>query len=375
MKAAAVALLVAGLLAGCGTSGTAAPSGSSTGQPAAQASPIQSAEIQRLLDAARNDHETELGISWAESSLGGSVGAKAFEGVFNNLYGTNIKINFTPGPSIPDVTGKVTQELAAGQKSSTDVLITADTTLAPVLDRDLLEPYDYTQLSPRITSKFLAPKNLSVEVVSLVPGITYNTNLVQPADVPKKMEDVLNPKWKGKIATTPYVTGFDRIALRPEWTPQKVKDYMAKLTTNLGGLIRSGEEPRIATGEFAMMVLDTGFHQAQKQIVKGAPLQQVIPQDAGTVGFLYLGVPRNSAHPNLAKLYINALMTEQGQAALYTVAFLDHYELAGSRLAAELKQRGVDPSTFLRTDVAFVAAHPELSQLQLELQKMVTEQK
>jgi len=271
-----VIALAALTLAGCGGATGAAPVGSvkpATGG-ANPASPAISgnSEIERLVKAAADNHETEINLVWAESSMGGSQGAKALEPLFNSLYGTNVKINFTPGPSIPDMTGLVSQELAAGKKSSTDLLITADTTLAPILDRDLLERYDYTKLSPRITAQSVAPRNLSVEVVSLVPGITYNTNLVQPADVPKKMEDVLNPKWKGKIATTPYVTGFDRVAGRPEWAPDKMKDYMSRLTANLGGLIRSGEEPRVASGEFSMMVMDTGFHQAQKQIVKGAPL-------------------------------------------------------------------------------------------------------
>ncbi len=82
-------------------------------------------------------------------------------------------------------------------------------------------------------------------------------------------------------------------------------------------------------------------------------------------------MPSNSPHPNLAKLLINGIMTEQGQKAIYDNAFLDHYQLPGSHLAGELQRRGVDTSSFLRTDVRFVAAHPELNQLQLELQRMV----
>ena len=31
--------------------------------------------------------------------------------------------------------------------------------------------------------------------------------------VPKKMADIFKPKWKGKIASTPYAAVFDRLAL------------------------------------------------------------------------------------------------------------------------------------------------------------------
>ena len=63
-------------------------------------------------------------------------------------------------------------------------------------------------------------------VVSRTPGFTYNTNIVAANEVPQKVEDVLNPKWKGKIASTPYAASFDRLALI--WGEEKTTAFLQK---------------------------------------------------------------------------------------------------------------------------------------------------
>jgi hypothetical protein len=54
-------------------------------------------------------------------------------------------------------------------------------------------------------------------------------------------------------------------------------------------------------------------------------------------------VPRNATHPHLAKLFVNAVLSERGPRILDEVSFADHPELPGSQTAAEfndLKARG-----------------------------------
>ena len=59
-----------------------------------------------------------------------------------------------------------------------------------------------------------------------------------------------------------------------------------------------------------------------------------MPEDVAQVGSMYLGVPRNSTHPILAKLFINAVMSEPGQRILYETYYADHPQLPGSQSAA-----------------------------------------
>ena len=64
-------------------------------------------------------------------------------------------------------------------------------------------------------------------VVSRTPGFTYNTTMVRANEVPQRVEDLLNPKWKGKIASTPYAASFDRLALI--WGEEKTTAFSAKI--------------------------------------------------------------------------------------------------------------------------------------------------
>jgi ABC-type Fe3+ transport system substrate-binding protein len=331
-------------------------------------------EVNRLIALAVEKGEQELALTWSESSLGGYTGAKKFEGFFNRMYGTSIRVNFTPGPSMTDMAGKVTQEAAAGRKASTDVLLGTESHYSALLNRNVLEEYDYTKLSPRITKEVVAYRNMGVEIYSTISAVNYNSQLVSPAELPRRLEDVLNPKWKGKIASTVNAAYFDRVAFRPEWGPEKMKAFVRRLAQHVGGLVRATESERIVTGEFLMLVMSAS-HDVRRQKAQRAPLGTVILEDATTVGVLHLGVPRNSSHPNLAKLFAAMMISEEGQRLLYEVYFTDHHELPGSQSAVELKElkaKGIEP---LKVDVKFKADHPEIEQLSDELRKILREKR
>lgn len=333
-----------------------------------------SPEVARLLAAAAEKKEQELNLTWSESSLGGYEGAKKFGEFFNRMYGTNIKVHFTPGPSMTQMAGKVTQEVTAGRTPSTDILLGTESHYSALLNRNVMEEYDYTRLSPRITKDVVAYRNMGAEIYSTISSINYNTKLVSPAEAPRKLEDALNPKWKGKIASTVNAAYFDRVAFRPEWGPEKMKSFIGKLAQHVGGLVRATESERIVTGEFLMLVMSAS-HDVRRQKAKGAPLGSVILEDAATVGVLHLGVPRTSSHPNLAKLFINMVMSEEGQKLLYEVYFTDHFELPGSQSAADLKElsaKGIKP---LKVDIKFKVEHPEIEQLSDDLTKILREKR
>jgi ABC-type Fe3+ transport system substrate-binding protein len=333
-----------------------------------------SEEVTRLLTAAKDKGERELDLTWSETSLGGHAGAKKFEALFNRMYGANIRVNFTPGPSMTEMAGKVTQEVAAGRKASTDILLGSESHYASLLDRGVLEEYDYTRLSARIKKELVAHKNMGVEIYSTISAINYHTGLVPSAEAPKRLEDVFKPEWKGKIASTINAAYFDRVAYRPEWGPEKMKAFLKRLSEHVGGLVRATESERIISGEFIMLVMSTS-HDVRRQKAMGAPLGTVIPEDGATVGVLHLGVPRNSAHPSLAKLFINMIVSEEGQKVLFEVYHADHHELPGSRSAADLRElssKGIRP---LKVNVKFVADHPELRGLADEFRKILREKR
>lgn len=335
--------------------------------------PILTPEVKRLIALAAEKGERELNVSWSAGSIGGTEGAKKYEALFNRMYGANIKIILTPGPSMPAMAAKITQEVAAGQKASSDLLLGTEAHFGDLSKRNVLEEYDYTRLSPRIQKRFVALRNIGVEIYSTITAILYNSNLVPAGEVPRKLEDALNPKWKGKIASTQYAAYFDRVGMRPEWGPEKMTAFMKRLSGQVAGLLRLQEETRIASGEFLMLVLGN-THAVRPLKSKGAPLGYVVPDDAASAGFVHLGVPLNSTHPNLSKLFINMMMSEEGQKALYDVYSADHYALPGSQSGAEMAGLTSRGAKILDINAKFVVDHPEMTKLSTDLQDILTKQ-
>jgi iron(III) transport system substrate-binding protein len=366
-------VLVAWLVAACAPG--AAPATQPAARSGAPAAPTSapathSPEVERLLAAARAAGETELNLSWSGAVLGGHEGATKLGELFNRMYGTDVKVNFTPG-QMDQLTLRLSQDANAGRRPVVDLAAGSETHMTPLLLQDVLEPYDYTALSPRITPEVVAPGGVAVPVASRILGITYNTNLVPAADLPRRLEDVLNPKWKGIIATTQSGIGFDGIAFRPEWTPDRMKEFVTRLSTHAGGLIRAGEQERIASGEFVMLVLNTGSHDVLRLRAAGAPVAQVIPDDASTIVYHYLALPRSSSRPNLARLFVNTVLSEEGQRILYETAHYDLHKLPGSRMGPELAEvyaRGKRP---LEIDVQFSLDNREMVPLRDEIARML----
>jgi len=280
-------------------------------------------------------------------------------------------VNFTPGPTMTQMAGKITQEVAAGHKASTDILLGTESHYSDLWKRNVLEEYDYAKLSPRVKKELADPHG--VQIGGIISGVLYNTELVAPAEAPRKLEDVLNPKWKGKIASTVNAGIFDRVAARPEWGAEKMKSFVRKLSAHVGGLIRCGEVSRVISGEFSMLAIGCGSFFAHQAQSKGAPLGHAVIEDGTTLGFFYMGVPRTSSNLHLAKLFINMVMSEEGQKIAYKTYFTDHPDLPGSQSAAELKELKAKGKEALRVDVKFVIEHPELRPLSVELRKIIQE--
>jgi hypothetical protein len=337
-----------------------APPAPAAGSPA---EPGHSAEVQRLLTAAREQGETELELSWSPTAIAFLTSGSKYEALFNQLYGTNVKINFTPDPaSMTAMAGKVAQQVAAGRRASTDIYLGIDGQFVGLMGQDALEEYDYTLLSPRISRGIVVPRDIGVQIYSTTPGILYNAIAVSPSDVPRKLEDSLHPRWKGRIASGIDAAYFEQVAMRPEWGGEKMKAFAVKLAENVGGLINLGEMPRLVSGEFDLMVMGS-THQMRVARAAGAPLAYVIPDDGAIVGFGLMGVPRTSGHPNLAKLFIHMMLTPEGQRLLYETYYTDHFALPGSQSGgelAELKSRGIQP---LEVNVQFRIEHPEMQRL------------
>ncbi len=277
----------------------------------------RSVELEKVIEGAKK--EGILKIQWTGGRLDGEAGLTPIVAAMNKKYGTNIKLQFTPSASFPKVLNKIIQEKAAGQPSSTDVNLMAATQATRATKVGILKKLDWGSILERpapagANFNRVAPGGDSVAIATSVSGITYNTNLVKGDDIPTGMEDVLKPKWKGKIASTPYATGLYQFAAKDMMGYKYMKRYTQRLANQIGGLISCSNVNRISSGEFAMLVFDCAAYDALRYQKRGAPVAQTTVKEIAGVMVLYLGVPVHAKHPNASTLFINFLHTREGQA-------------------------------------------------------------
>jgi ABC-type Fe3+ transport system substrate-binding protein len=377
----AAALL--GLLAvACAPAATpAAKPAPAASQPAARPAATEPASspgpdaLAALVSAARQ--EGQLNLVWSPNSFGGSEGVQRWIEGFNKLYGLNVTARFTPGPAPDEVVSRVVQEYQSGRPSSTDVLLLGSSPLAGLLPVDMLEASDWTTWAPNVqVPELIAPGGVAVEVSMRTPGITYNTSRVRPDELPTSLQDLLKPQYKGRIASTPYASGFDWLATSDFWGEAKTVEFTRRFADQISGLIRCGEMERIASGEFDMLALDCGGFEALKWQRKGAPLASAIQSDVAGITYWYMSVPKNATHPAAAKLWINYLLSPEAQAILWEVDAQDHYRIPGSRQASTIEQLEARGVKFVQVDVEFFQRHntEELKRFSAEVTRILQKQ-
>lgn len=290
--------------------------------PVAQAQ-TRSSALQKVIEEAKK--EGVLQIQWSAGRLGGDAGLRQMLETMNKMYGTNIRLQFTPGPDFPTMLNKLTQEKAAGQRASTDIFIGTSNHIAEGTENRMLRQIDWNSIlerpaPPDANMNRVAPKGTAVAIASRVVGITYNTNLVKGADVPDSMEDVFKPKWKGRIGSTPFATGLYQFAAQDMLGYEYMKKYTQRLAKQVGGLFSCNVIERVASGEFAMLVFDCGHDDALRYKRRGAPVDSTPVKEIARINVTYFGVPEHAVHPNTAILFTNFIHTKEGMALNWKLA-------------------------------------------------------
>jgi ABC-type Fe3+ transport system substrate-binding protein len=359
VRGVAVAGVLCLALAGCGgaaapgpsgQAGLGAPAGSAGGGAAAQAG--GGASLQQLIDGARK--EGALNFAWSADTAGTPEDFQQWADAFNNMYGLNLKVQFTPFASMAEMASKLTQEAAAQRPATTDLYLGSPFNALALYDAHDLQTVDWASWATNVKDpRLVAAGGAAVEFELVFPGISYNTSLIKGAAIPKTLQDLLKPEYKGKAASTPYAAHFNELATPELWGEQKTTNYVKALAGQAAGLIGCGELQRVATGEFPLLAIDCDSNVPREMASKGAPIGHVIPSDAPLYYPEYLAVPVNSVHPNGAKLWVNFVLSRQGQDLLYKETFGDHPLLPGSRTASELADLKASAPNAVETDIAF----------------------
>lgn len=284
--------------------------------------------LQELVAAAKK--ETTLRGMWSSSSLSGGKGFNHVVAAMNKKYGTNIKAQFTPGPSMTRMIAKLTREMKAGQPASADVIWGNAGGVLKGSQVGLLRKMNWLSYLERQPLKWngfdpVAPGGVALASAGSLVGIVYNSDLVKGDDIPRSFEDVFKPKFKGKIASTPYAAGMREFGMPDVLGEEKMIAFTKRLTNHIGGLMRCGSMDRITSGEFLMLAFSCGdqYVNRAKNSNSGEPLAYSLMKEAVISHTRYGSVPVHSSSPNAAALFVAYLHTKEGQRWMWQQNGLD----------------------------------------------------
>ncbi len=203
---------------------------------------------------------------------------------------------------------------ARGRVLSVDVVDVDGFYVAQILQRNYWTPY----LSPELKAyprELSDPKGFWAGFFLLPAVVIYNTRLVQPGEAPKSYGELLQPRWKGRIAIVDSAVPWYHGMLQ-YMGAEKGHAYMKRLAgqdvrvgvgnRNTVELTMAGEHP-LAIGAYA--------HRVGQFMKKGAPMGWM-KEDVLIVTPQAIGISGLGKSPNAAKLIVDFVLSPEGQAIL-----------------------------------------------------------
>jgi len=260
--------------------------------------------IKKLIPAAQKEKELMV---WG-STLNPRQ-TKAINKSFNAFYGTSIEITHKGGRH-----GAKANEIARAFKNNIPSEVDIFWTAIPktLTDAKMVVTVDWAGTFGLDKALQMGKGGLQTHHSNSLL-VTVNTGLAKPSDYPKKYEDLLSPKWKGKIAIprSPFPWVLLSYAIG--------EDKSAALLTKLLKTQNPKKYPRyhnvrahVLSGEFAIGLGTDAFI----QIKKGAPVAHP-DMDIMVVNSSGAFIMVTSKSKNAAKLWGYWAVSKEGQATLH----------------------------------------------------------
>jgi iron(III) transport system substrate-binding protein len=188
-----------------------------------------------------------------------------------------------------------------------------------VLQKGVFESY----LSPEraaFPSDFKDKKGDWVMSSATLNVFGYNTQLVGPTDLPKNFFDLTGPKWKDRLLMDENESKW-MAGMISHYGETKTMDFLRKLAGQ-GIEFRTGHslmQTLVVAGERPAVVV--AFANGVERLKKdGAPIDWVAldPLIGLTFG---LALVKNGPHPNAGKLFIDFVLSKEGQHAIAAAGY------------------------------------------------------
>ena len=215
-------------------------------------------------------------------------------------------------------TAVLVQKAKAEFDSSLSILdiIDGSNVIYPTKDAGMLIPFASPEFK-NIQDQLVDPEGYWVAQNIYFMTLAYNTEMVKAADVPKNYDDLLNPRWKDKMAWSnapgmgapQWIGGVLKMYGEAKGT-QYLKKMAAQNVAKVDGSVRSVLD-KIIAGDYPV-----GLNMLTDHVINsmknGAPVYGVPMQPANSVATV-MGLLKNAPHPHAAMLFIDFFCSDEGQ--------------------------------------------------------------
>jgi ABC-type Fe3+ transport system substrate-binding protein len=204
---------------------------------------------------------------------------------------------------------RATEEYRAG-KYDLDMVEGSLTAMLPFKDAQIIAKYTSPSFDG-IPNEVRDPDGFFVADRETPLGLAVNTQSVPEADVPKSYDDLLDPKWKGKIATNENAQG---IAFLGTMLKLKGEEYLRKLAAQdltVYSLSSRALTELCFSGEAAATFPSSVGHIAVAKKAGTPVTWSSLGQAPTSLG--YVALTSRAPHPHAAMLMADFLLSPEGQ--------------------------------------------------------------
>lgn len=258
--------------------------------------------LTRLAEAARNEGEV---VAYANLDV---AAAKALVDGFMKKY-PSLKARTVHFSGAAIIT-RVDTEARAGKVLS-DVIVSGQMGMVALIDKKIMARYRSPQRD-FYAERFKDKEGYWTAYMSNVMVTAHNTRQVKKEETPHRLDDLLMPRWKGKLAMDSQSYVWFGAVLQHMGEEAGLR-FMRKLNEQDLRHIRGRRlmSQLVAAGEFDMAV-ETNLNSVLTFASQGAPLWFAPVQPLFfTPSLLFLS--QNALHPHAGALLVDYLLSEEGQ--------------------------------------------------------------
>ncbi len=291
----------------------------------------KSDRTEKLLEAATKDGTLTLYTAFRPQDLPLIIAP------FEAKYGIKVKA-WRSGSN--NVTQRVVRE-AAGKRPEVDVIMMPASEMEALYREKLLQAVSSPATKDLIANTVPAHKQWATVFMNVTVH-SYNTQLIKKEDLPKTYNDLLDPKWKGKLGVESKAEEWYSKVVTVMGEEKGTKFFRELVTKNgmsarlgaslLHNLVIAGEVPLAMT-----VYIDL----PEKDKRAGKPVDWFALDPVVAQGF-NMSIAQKSQHPNAALLFYDYMLSPETQKLLTTL----HYYPANAKVPnpyPNMKIEVIDP--------------------------------